>query len=53
LQSLKVGSPIEEVVIFILPINGPVFRLAKFLNLTGEPSIVLPWNRSTRKAIDH
>ena len=44
LQNLKSGSPIEEAVIFILPIDGPVLRLAKFLNLTGEPNYVLPRN---------
>ena len=37
LQSLKIGSPIEEALVFTVPIDGPVFRLAKFVNLTGEP----------------
>ena len=30
LQSSKSGSPIEKAVIFILPIEGPVIRLANF-----------------------
>lgn len=32
-----------------MPIDGTVIRLANFMKLIGEPSDVLPWNRSTRK----
>jgi transposase len=39
LQSLKIGSPIEWALVFTVPLDGPVFRLAK----TFPTKLALQW----------